>query len=128
MKSKIPVFLLLILIGLSLSNPSSAALVRCRDCTISNLWTTIMNLINFLLTWSGLVAIIFVIWGGWQMLTSGGNEETVTAGKTTFSNAIIGFFLIMTAFVLLNFIVSLAFGDGKFRAGALIDAINLFNP
>jgi hypothetical protein len=59
------------------------------------------------------------------MISAGGNEEEITKAKGTLSNAIIGFFLIMAAFVLINWIVSLLSGDGVPRIGALMQAFNL---
>jgi len=54
---------------------------------------------------ASMVAMLFIIWGGWGMVTAGGNEEKITAAKSVFSHAVIGFFLIMVAFILLDAIV-----------------------
>lgn len=137
MKSKAKIFLACLLLSLLMVNFASAALVNCgvkyeggnsKPCQIQDLVTTIMSIINFLLSWSALVAMLFIVWAGWNMIGAGGNEETVSTAKTIFKNAIIGFFMIMASFVLLNFIVGLLTGDGTIRAGALIDAFKLIRP
>ena len=51
------------------------------------------------------VAVFFVFWGGWSIVTAFGNSEGIEKGKKTFGNAVIGFFLIMVAYILLNFTV-----------------------
>ena len=51
------------------------------------------------------------------MLDNGGNEESIATAKTSFKQAVIGFFLIMASFVLINFIVSILFGSGQPREG-----------
>lgn len=47
------------------------------------------------------------------MIDSSGNEEKITAAKTSFKNAIIGFFLILLSFLIVNVVVSL-FGGYSF--------------
>jgi hypothetical protein len=70
----------------------------------------IVEVINIMLIFAGAVAIIFVIIGGYQYLTSGGNEESAEKGKKTLLNAIIGIVLIIMSFVIINVIVNLVAG------------------
>jgi len=137
MKPKIKIFISCLMLGLVLANFASAALVNCGgrgetgtqpECGIGDLFLTVIRIIDFLLSWAWLVTIIFIVWAGWGMVTAGGNEEKISIAKSILSNAIIGFFLVMIAFVLLNFIVSILTGSGVPRAGALIDAFNLLHP
>ncbi len=117
------------------ANVSSAAIVNCggrdangnpqADCTIGNLFQTIFRIINFLLSWAWLVATLVIVWAGWEMVNAGGNEEMVSKAKTSLTHGIIGFFLIMAAFVLINFVVSILTGSGVPRAGTLLDAFKL---
>ncbi|MBI3952629.1 MAG: hypothetical protein HY336_01580 [Candidatus Doudnabacteria bacterium] len=107
-----------------------AAIVPCGGqsqdpCTLPILINTVARIINFLLSWAWLVATLFLLWSAWGMVTAGGNSEKINEAKSTLSNAIIGFFLVMTAFLLLNLIVSLVSGSGMPRTGALFDAFDL---
>jgi uncharacterized membrane protein YidH (DUF202 family) len=70
----------------------------------------IVEVINIMLIFAGAIAVIFVIIGGYQYLTSAGNEETAEKGKKTLINAIIGVVLIIMSFVIINVIVNLVAG------------------
>lgn len=63
---------------------------------------------------SGAIAVVFVIIGGFQYLTSGGNEEAAEKGKKTLINAIIGTVIIIMAYVIINVIVNLVSGGGYY--------------
>lgn len=88
---------------------SGQGLVNCaggRDgCTIPDLIRTAIRVINFFVGASWLVAVFFVFWGAFGLATSYGNPEKIESGKKTIQNAIVGFFLIMIAFILINWLV-----------------------
>lgn len=64
----------------------------------------IIRIINILLAIAGLVAVVFLIIGGFRYITAGGNEETAEAAKTTITNAIIGIVVIILSFVIVRII------------------------
>ncbi len=49
---------------------------------------------------AGLLAVAFVIYGGFQYITSGGNEEQAEAGRKTLTNAIIGVVIVVLSYVI----------------------------
>ena|SRR3989344_3537542 len=61
-----------------------------------------LRVINVLLAVAGLVAVIFLIVGGFRYVTAGGNEEAAESGKKTITNAIIGIVIIVLAFVIVR--------------------------
>ena len=125
MKPKYKLFFVLTFLGLTTANFAFAQLVRCKDnCSIGNLFQLIFNIINFLLSWAGTLAILFVVWAGVKMILANGNQEAISTAKTTLSHAIIGFFLIMISFIIVNAVVSLIFGNGLSGSG-LLDAYHL---
>ncbi len=67
----------------------------------------IANGVKLFLTFSGAVAVVFVIIGGFYYLTAQGNEEQAEKGKTTLVNAIIGVVIIIMAYVIINVITNL---------------------
>lgn len=69
--------------------------------------------INLLLSVSGLIAVLFIIIGGFQYITSRGNEEQAETGKRTLTNAIIGVVVIVLSFAIVR-IVSNTF-SGYYR-------------
>lgn len=77
--------------GTGLANESSATEI-------------IFRIIQIMLGVAGLVAVIFLIIGGFRYITAGGNEETAEAGKKTITNAIIGIVVILLAFVIVRVI------------------------
>src|SRR5438876_505914 len=58
--------------------------------TQGNFSAIAVQVINILLGVVGLVAVIFLIIGGFRYVTAGGNEEAAESGKKTITNAIIG--------------------------------------
>ncbi len=69
------------------------------------------QIINLMLMFAGIVAVFFIIIGGYRYLTAGGNSEQVEAGRTSVTNAIIGVVIIILSYVIINVIVNLV-GSG----------------
>ncbi len=57
--------------------------------------------IGFLLALAGIVCVLFLIIGGYQYITSGGNEELASRGKKTLQNAIIGLIVIILSYTII---------------------------
>jgi hypothetical protein len=70
-----------------------------------SLESLISTVINAVLLIAGVVAVIYLIVGGYQYITSGGNAEQAQAGRTTVLNAIIGLVIIFAAFVVVRFVM-----------------------
>jgi hypothetical protein len=66
----------------------------------------VMNVVNVLLGFLGILAIIIILWGGFRWLTSGGNEEKVGEAKKIITAGIIGLVIIFTAYAIAAFVVS----------------------
>ena len=66
--------------------------------------TTIESIVNTVLGFLALIAVIFVIVGGIRIMTAGGNEENVTKGRKTIIYAIIGLLVIFFARVIVGFV------------------------
>lgn len=81
--------------------PSSAGVASDTD-----LPGLLMRVIMILLGVAGLVAVIFLIVGGFRYITAGGNEEAAEAGKKTITNAIIGIVIIILSFVIVRVVAN----------------------
>ncbi len=57
---------------------------------------------QFLIPIGSPIAVGFVIWGGYQLVTAGGNQKKIDAGIATIRNAIIGFLVIIFAAALVS--------------------------
>ena len=67
----------------------------------------ITQVIKILLLIAGSVAILFIIIGGYQYLTSGANPDGAKKGKTTVVNALIGIIVIVLSYVLVTVVANL---------------------
>ncbi|MCD6110004.1 PKD domain-containing protein [bacterium] len=76
----------------------------------TNLRDYIVNVVNFVLGFLGLVAVIMVIYGGYLYVTAAGEEENTTKGKKSVSYAMIGIVIILVSFALVNTVIK---GVGK---------------
>lgn len=72
--------------------------------TDANITVFITRVINILLGIAGLVAVVFLIIGGFRYITAGGNEESAESGKKTIVNAIIGIVVVILSFVIVRVI------------------------
>ena len=66
----------------------------------------VMNVVNVLLGFLGIIAIIIILWGGFRWMTAGGNEEKVGEAKKIISAGIIGLVIIFTAYAIATFVIS----------------------
>src|SRR5258708_4113094 len=72
------------------------------------------------------IAVLFVIYGGYLYITSGGNEEQATTGRRTVTYAVIGIAIIILSFVIISVIANLV--QGGAGAGSVNNPTNLPPP
>lgn len=72
----------------------------------------IKRILNILLTLGGVVAVLFIVLGGYEYITSRGSEERAKSGRRTMTYAIIGLVAILLAFMLVTVLTNL-FTQGK---------------
>jgi len=68
------------------------------------IYDKIASIINILLGFVGIVAVIYIIFAGFKWMTAEGNEEQIKQAKATIKNAVIGLGIVFLAFVIINFI------------------------
>jgi hypothetical protein len=66
----------------------------------------IKTIINALLFFIGVVAVIMIIWAGVQYTTSAGDSNKVTTAKNTIVYAVVGLIVAIFAYAIVNFVVS----------------------
>lgn len=64
------------------------------------------EVIRILLYFAGIVAVIFVIIGGYKYMTAGGNEESAGKGRKTMVQAIIGLVIVILSYVIITTITN----------------------
>jgi len=75
----------------------------------SSSWTlmdVISTIINLAFAIAGIVAVVYLIMGGFNYVTAGGNPEAVDGAKTTLVNAIIGLVVILVSYLIIQFVMS----------------------
>jgi hypothetical protein len=120
MKAKIKTILIACAIMFLAAQPflAQAQIVDCgrRDqgpngaCEFSDLWEMVYRVVNYLIGMAGFVAIFFIVWGGVQMLLSGGNMTAVQEAKSTVWHAILGLILTLLAYLIVGYVAGLIFG------------------
>ncbi|MDO8511669.1 MAG: TrbC/VirB2 family protein [bacterium] len=111
-----------IIIGLSMLLPG-VAMAQLTGAPVppgtarGDLSSVILNIINYVLAVVGVVALAYLIYGGFRYITSGGNEDSIQTAKDVIINAVIGIVVIGVAAALVNFVVR-AVGGGV-PAGAI---------
>lgn len=73
--------------------------------TVTNLDTMISNVLNWIFGIIGIVAVIMIIIGGFNMMISSGDPGKVKKGKDTILYGIIGLVIAILAFAIVNFVV-----------------------
>jgi lysylphosphatidylglycerol synthetase-like protein (DUF2156 family) len=90
-----------VLVGAQLTIPDSGGTGLPND---SSLRGFIIRVINIALALAGLIAVFFLILGGFRYITSLGNEEAAGQAKKIILNAIIGIVIIILSFVIVRVI------------------------
>jgi len=91
--------------------PSSHGLVPCggtnqSPCTVTDIFVLIAQVTDWLVAVAALYAVYEIINNGFWLILSMGNEEVITKRKGGLSNAIVGFVLVMFAFMIINTVVN----------------------
>ncbi len=73
-----------------------------------DLRSLVKTILQFFLGFLGFVAVIMVIYGGVLYVTSAGNEENATKGKTVIMYAVIGIIIIAISYALVTTILGAA--------------------
>ncbi|MBU6447785.1 hypothetical protein KGQ24_03020 [Patescibacteria group bacterium] len=79
----------------------------------------IIKIINVLLSVAAIIAVLFIIIGGFRYITSAGNEEQAEKGRGTLVNAIIGLVIIILAYVIVGIVNNTFAQRGLFGIGGL---------
>lgn len=66
----------------------------------------IAAVINVLLGFLGIIAVILILFGGFKWMTAAGNEDKVAEAKKLMAAGVIGLIIILAAFALATFILN----------------------
>ena len=71
-----------------------------------DLTQAISKISNTLILLVGAIALLFMLIGGFMLITSGGKAESVQKGKSAILYAILGLIIVILSYVIVNFIIS----------------------
>ena len=71
-----------------------------------NLYATLTGIVNVLLGFLGVLAIIVILVGGFKWMTSGGSEDKVAGARQMIIAGVIGLAIILAAFAVVQFVVA----------------------
>lgn len=71
-----------------------------------DVYTISGQIIQYILSFVGVIFLILIIYGGFQWMTARGNEEQVTKAKNLMYNATIGVILILAAYTITYYVIN----------------------
>ena len=87
--------------GLDASNFGRAGLSQSKD-----LKGTVARVINIALGFLGIIAVIFILMGGFKIMTAAGNEDQTADGKKAIMGGVIGLVIIFAAWGISSFVIN----------------------
>lgn len=79
---------------------------------IEKLSDVVNVILPFIYGLAGILLFLFLVWGGYDYLLSGGNAEKVKAGQAKITSALIGFVLLALSYLAVR-VISYIFGLGE---------------
>lgn len=83
-----------------------------------SLRTFILNVLNFALSFLGIVGVAAVIYGGYLSVVSGGDEANSEKAKKIIMYAVVGILIILASYAIVNTVIKEAATGGADRGGA----------
>lgn len=85
----------------SIDFPKSFAGFSSQD-----LKTTIANIVRIIIGFLGILVILAIIFGGFKMMTSGGDSDKMGDGRKIVTTGAIGLIIVLAAYAIASFIIS----------------------
>lgn len=83
--------------------------VRCSEGSVASIFRLI---INWALAIAFIAAVVVLIYGGFRYITSAGNADSATTGKTAIINALIGIVIIVLSYIIVQIVYRFVSGQG----------------
>ncbi|MCB9818628.1 TrbC/VirB2 family protein [Candidatus Nomurabacteria bacterium] len=109
-------FILALMFLPALVMAQDSGLIPCgygdNPCDTSDVANFVNGLISFLIQMLGIIAVIVMVYAGFMLVTSGGDEGQWTKAKSLFTNVVIGIVIILAAWLIVDTIMKTLTGDG----------------
>ena len=93
-----------------LAGPFGEEKVTIKGTSTNSAEVTFQTLIDRAMMFLALVAVAYGIWGGFQIITAGGDEEKVKKGRTILIQVVIGIIVIWLAGSIVKWVIGLVVG------------------
>ncbi len=94
-------------VSVALAGPFGEDKVTIKGTSTNSADVTAQTLIDRAMLFLALVAVVYGIWGGFQIVTAGGEEEKVKKGRTILIQVVIGIIVIWLAGSVVKWVVNL---------------------
>lgn len=72
---------------------------------------TVQNTVNFSITLGMIIAILYIVYSGFLFVMSAGNPSSREAAKTRLTNVVIGFVVVLAAWLVVDFVMKRLYGE-----------------
>lgn len=69
---------------------------------INDLWIIALNIVQWLIVTAGYVALVMIIWGGFQYIIAQGEPAKIESAKSSLLNAVIGLVIALSAVMIIR--------------------------
>lgn len=94
----------------ALAGPFDGKPVTIGGTSTNSAEVTVQNLMDRALLFLSIMAVLYAIWGGFQIITAGGDEEKVKKGRTIIIQVVIGIIVIWLARSIVTWVINLVVG------------------
>lgn len=84
----------------------------CGNCKFDSFKGLAIIITNTLLGITGSLALLMFVYGGFTWVTSGGSSDRVAKGKQILTQSVIGVIIVLTAYLLVDFVLKTLTGSG----------------
>ena len=75
--------------------------------TNADLTVVIGRIVRIVIGFLGLIAVVIILIGGFQWMTSGGDEDKITGASKLMTNGVIGLFIVVIAYAIALFVMNI---------------------
>ena len=66
-----------------------------------------VDIVKYLMTFLGIIAVVVILYGGFMWMTAAGNEDKVSKAKKLIIAGAIGLIIVLAAFAIVQFVVTM---------------------
>ena len=107
-------FIVSLLVTTAPSLASAAGLVPCNgpDCSVCDIAKLLNNVITWFIGFGAILAVLVIVYAGIKLVTSAGNQSAVESAKSMAFDVVIGFIILLCAWLIVDLFMKALTGDG----------------